>query len=138
MNFEDVRRWENTVVRNRGAEYEAFKKECERRVLQKFETYFPGVCNKIESCFSATPLTIRDYTGSKEGALYGYVKDYRAIEQSHISPFTKVRNLMLTGQNINLHGILGVPLNAMITVAGMTGGIEPLIDKINRAEQTVK
>lgn len=134
MNFDDVRRWEHTGLHNRGSEYEVFKKECEKRVLQKFESYFPGATEKIESYFSATPLTIRDYTGSKEGSLYGYVKDCRAIEQSHISPFTKVQNLMLTGQNINLHGILGVPLNAMITVAGMTGGIEHLIDKINRTE----
>lgn len=131
MNFDDVRPWENTVIRHRGTGYEVFKKECEKRVLEKLESYFPGIGENIESYFSATPLTIRDYSGSKEGSLYGYVKDYRAIEKSHISPFTKVRNLMLTGQNINLHGILGVPLNAMITVAGMIGGIEPLINKIN-------
>lgn len=134
MNFEDVRRWENTTTLHRGKEYEIFKKNCEQQVLRKLEKYFPGVCDKIESYFSATPLTIRDYTGSKEGSLYGYVKDYRALEQSHISPYTKVKNLLLTGQNLNLHGILGVPLNAMITVACMTGGIAPLIEKINRAD----
>ena len=133
MNFDDVRRWEHTSRMQRGEEYEAFKKACEEKVLRKFESYFPGVRDKIESYFGATPLTIRDYTGSKEGSLYGYVKDCNNLVQSHISPNTKVRNLWLTGQNINLHGILGVPLNAMITVAGMTGGIEPLIEKINNS-----
>ena len=134
MNFDDVCAWENTRVGRRGETYEQFKKACEERVLQKFECYFPGARKNIESCFSATPLTIRDYTGSKDGALYGYAKNCRSMVQSHVSPLTKVRNLLLTGQNINLHGILGVPLNAMMTVAAMTGGIEPLIEKINRAE----
>lgn len=135
MNFEDVRLWENTTTGQRGKDYKSFKKACEERVLCKLEGYFPGICGQIEHYFSATPLTIRDYTGSKEGALYGYVKDFRALEQSHISPYTKVKNLLLTGQNLNLHGILGVPLNAMITVASMIGGIESLIEKINGADR---
>ncbi len=134
MNFEDVRRWEDSTVMQRGEEYKAFKKECQERILRKFERYFPGVREKIEYCFGASPLTIRDYTGSKEGSLYGYMKNCNNLAQSHISPRTKVQNLLLTGQNINLHGILGVPLNAVITVAEMTGGIEHLINKINQIQ----
>ncbi len=135
MNFEDVRVWENTRVGHRGEAYEQFKQRCQERVLEKLEVYFPGFRANMESCFSATPLTIRDYTGSKDGSLYGYAKNCQSMVQSHISPFTKVRNLLLTGQNINLHGILGVPLNAMITVAAMLGRIEPLIEKMNKTEQ---
>lgn len=134
MNFDDVRRWEHTTRLHRGEEYRAFKKECEERILRKFESYFPGARDSIESYFGASPLTIRDYTGSKEGSLYGYAKDCNNLVQSHIAPNTKIGNLWLTGQNINLHGILGVPLNAMITVAAMTGGIGPLIEKINRVK----
>ncbi len=133
MNFDDVRRWEDTKTMHRGEEYEAFKRECEAKVLTRFESYFPGVTEKIEHYFSATPLTIRDYTGSKEGSLYGFVKECDSLERAQVSPATKIRNLYLTGQNINLHGILGVPLNSMITVAAITGGIAPLIGKVREA-----
>ena len=49
---------------------------------------------------------------------------------SHIVPRTKINNLYLTGQNINLHGIIGVALSAILT-AGEFVGINYLINKIN-------
>jgi all-trans-retinol 13,14-reductase len=92
---------------------------------------FPNIEEQIDSYFSATPLTIKDYTGSKEGSLYGYVKDYNHLECSHLSPFTKINNLFLAGQNINLHGILGVPLNSIMTVGAVMGDINSIIEKIS-------
>jgi all-trans-retinol 13,14-reductase len=130
MNFETVKRWENTTTGRRGEEYEAFKRRCERRVVERLEEIFPGIRACIESLDSATPLTIRDYYKQKEGALYGMKKDCRNMALSRILPRTKLSNLLLTGQNINLHGILGVPLTAVITCAELVG-MEYLLNKIN-------
>jgi all-trans-retinol 13,14-reductase len=49
---------------------------------------------------------------------------------SHVPVRTKLNNLLLTGQNINLHGILGVPLTAINTCAELVG-MEYLLKKIN-------
>jgi all-trans-retinol 13,14-reductase len=132
MHFDTVRQWENSTHGNRPQEYKDFKKECEQKVLVKLHRLFPNLDDCMESYFSATPLTIRDYTGSKDGSMYGYVKDYRHLECSHLSPKTKISNLLLTGQNINLHGILGVPLNAIITVGTITGKGNELVEKISK------
>jgi len=99
--------------------------------------YFPDIENQLESVFSASPLTIKDYTGSKDGSLYGYTKDYQRLECAHVSPSTKISNLFLTGQNINLHGILGVPLNAIITVGVITGKYNEIIRKIDDSKENV-
>ena len=130
MKFDTVRQWEDTTVGKRGKEYEAFKKQCENKILDMMEKVFPNFRSKIDKIFSASPLTIRDYYGTKEGANYGTVKDCRNMIASNISIRTKIDNLLLTGQNINLHGILGVPLTA-ISTCGELVGLEYLLNKIN-------
>jgi all-trans-retinol 13,14-reductase len=129
MNFETVKQWEQTTTGHRGEAYEAFKRRCEQRVLEKLETARPGTRACIKSVYSATPLTIRDYYRQKEGALYGVKRDCRHVALSRVFTRTKLSNLLLTGQNINLHGILGVPLTAIATCAELLG-MEYLLERI--------
>jgi len=131
MNFDTVKQWEHTTVGKRGEAYKAFKKQCENKLLDMMEKTFPDFRSKIDKIFSSSPLTIRDYYGTKEGANYGTIKDCRNMAASNISIRTKMDNLLLTGQNINLHGILGVPLTA-ISTCGELLGMEQLLNKINR------
>ena len=130
MKFDSVKEWENTTVGKRGDAYKAFKTQCENKVLDMMEAIFPDFRSKIETVFSASPLTIRDYYNVKEGAIYGTVSDYKNMAVSHIPVRTKIDNLLLTGQNINLHGILGVPLTAILT-CGELVGLEQLLNNIN-------
>lgn len=132
MNFEDVKQWENTTVGKRGQAYDDFKKKCTERMLDMIEAAMPGFRSKIAYVESASPLTIRDYTGTKEGTFYGTKKNIDDMVSSHIPIRTKLTNLLLTGQNLNMHGILGVPLTAVQT-CGELVGLDYLIDKINRA-----
>ncbi|MDL2257263.1 FAD-dependent oxidoreductase, partial [Bacteroidales bacterium OttesenSCG-928-I14] len=130
MDYEVVRKWENSSVGRRGKEYEEWKEKYLNLILDKLELLHPGFKDNIDYAFASSPLTIRDYYGVKDGALYGFQKDCKNIMLSQISPFTKVKNLLLTGQNINLHGICGVPLTAIETTEAIIGhGV--LIDKIN-------
>ena len=99
-------------------------------MLDKLERACPGIRDDIECCFASTPLTIRDYYGTKEGALYGYNRDCKDMALSQLPVATKVRNLLLTGQNINLHGICGVPLTAIETAEALVGRGE-IVRKIN-------
>ena len=52
------------------------------------------------------------------------------IMLSQLPIWTKVKNLLLTGQNVNLHGICGVPLTAVNTVEAIIGQGK-LLQKIN-------
>ena len=131
MNFDTVRQWEHTTVGRRGNDYKTFKKRCEDQILDTMEQVFPDIRQAIDRVFSASPLTIRDYFGTKEGANYGTKRDCHFLSLSHISIRTKLDNLLLTGQNINLHGILGVPLTA-ISTCGELVGLKQLLDKINQ------
>jgi len=130
MNFADVIQWTATKPGKRGEGYLAFKKQRTDKVLNILKGIFPNIEDAIAGISSSTPLTIRDYTGSKDGSLYGIEKDCNHMINSQIVPRTKINNLFLTGQNINLHGIIGVALSAILT-AGEFVGVNTIINKIN-------
>lgn len=130
MNFEQVRPWENTTVGRRGEAYETFKTDRANRIIEQMEKVFPGIRSGIETFYTSTPLTFRDYTGTKDGSAYGILKDSRNFMDSFLIPRTKIHNLFLTGQNLNLHGILGVSLSAILTCSEFLGQ-ENLLKKIN-------
>ena len=132
MNFDAVKEWENTTVGKRGEEYIMFKKRCEKQILDKMEKIFPDIRSSIKSVYSASPLTIRDFYNQKEGSLYGVKKDCNNIALSQIPVRTKLKNLLLTGQNVNLHGIVGTPLTAVYTCAELLG-LEYLLNEINQS-----
>lgn len=121
MSYELVRKWENTTVGHRGEDYENWKNENVRKILDKLQTIFPDIYDSIACIYSASPLTIRDYFNTRDGAIFGYRKDCRNLIFSQLPIHSKVRNLFLTGQNINLHGMCGVPLTAIYTAEAILG-----------------
>jgi len=132
IHYDELKKWENTFVEHRGEDYLAFKQQKAEQLLNLVEKKFPNIRSQIESYYTSTPLTYRDYTGTKHGSAYGVLKDYNDPIKSMILPKTKIANLFLTGQNINLHGILGVTISSVLTCAELMD-INYLIRKINNA-----
>lgn len=121
MPWKEVEKWTNTCVGHRGVAYEIWKKEQIGRILDKMECLYSDFRSKIKDCYAASPLTIRDYYGNPQGTLYGFQKDCKDSAQTMFMPVTKIRNLLLTGQCLNLHGICGVPLTAINTAEAIFG-----------------
>lgn len=135
MRYEECAKWESTKsiipnhITDRGNDYEAFKMEKAEKILDVLETRLPGIRSKIQSYTTASPITYRDYIGSRDGSLYGIIKDYTEPLKSFITPRTKISNLFLTGQNLNLHGIMGVTVSSVVTCSDVLGDPD-LIKKI--------
>ena len=120
MPWEWVRPWEDTTVGHRGDSYRQWKQKCSEKILQLMESDCAGFNACIESVEASSPLTIRDYYGNKEGSLYGLRRDCNNMMLTQLSVYTKVRNLFLTGQDVNIHGMCGVALTAISTVEALT------------------
>jgi len=107
----------NTIVNpnKRGEDYEGFKARKAEQMIAAIEEKFPDIRQSIQSYYCTTPLTFRDYIGNDDGSMYGIEKDYRSPMHTFIPPRTKVPNLYLTGQNINLHGMSGVTISSIVT-----------------------
>lgn len=136
MRYDDVKEWEdtfNTVAENdeRGKAYEEFKNRKIETTIKEIEKKFPNFRSCIKSVHSSTPLSYRDYIGVNEGSMYGYVKDADSPMTSFLSPRTKLKNLFFTGQSINMHGLLGVTISAVLTCSEMLGR-DYLVEKINK------
>lgn len=125
-DYEEFEPWKetyNTVVKHseRGNAYQELKREKTEKLLDALEKKIPNIRQCIKNYEASTPLTYRDYIGASNGALYGYEKDSQNLHASMISPKTKIPNLFLTGQTVNLHGILGVTIGAFVTCGEILG-----------------
>lgn len=136
LHFSEFKEWQNTqntIVNpsNRGEAYEAFKQEKTQVFMREIEKRFPHIKGNIKAVYASTPLSYRDYIGGFEGNLYGYIKDSENPLKTFISPRTKLENLFMTGQSINMHGVLGVTIGAVLTCTEIIGK-QYLVDKINK------
>lgn len=137
MKYEEVRQWDNTHntvdhEEDRGDEYDAFKHHKAELLLDYIERKFPDIRSHIKAYYTATPLSYRDYIGTEDGSLYGIAKDYKDSLKTFISPRTKLPNLFFTGQNLNLHGVLGAAMSGIVTANALLGN-DDLINKIRNA-----
>ncbi|GAA4371103.1 NAD(P)/FAD-dependent oxidoreductase [Hymenobacter saemangeumensis] len=140
MKYEDVEPWKDTyntvkAPQHRGESYDEFKQRKAEKLLEVVYERFPELKDAIKSYYTATPLTFRDYMGTADGAIYGITKDYNDPLRTFISHRTKLSNLLLTGQNINMHGVLGVAISSLVTCSELIG-LPYLLKKIDDAQTT--
>ncbi|MCG2460163.1 NAD(P)/FAD-dependent oxidoreductase [Flavobacteriaceae bacterium F89] len=142
MHYEEVAPWADTFnttsnKNDRGQTYNEFKAQKTEIFLDELEKKFPDLRSCIKEVYTSTPLSYRDYIGSNYGSMYGYVKDVENPLKSFVSPKTRIDNLMFTGQSLNMHGILGVTIGAVITCSEILGK-DYLLGKIWEANASGK
>lgn len=115
MDYCETEQWAGTRRGQRGESYEQFKRLKAERLIDALEQEIPGIRDDIEEYYTSTPLTWRDYTGVPEGAMYGMAKDVNLVGAGCISPRTNIPNLLLAGQCVTLHGMLGVLAGSLMT-----------------------
>ncbi len=125
MRVEEIEKWANTFnttteLSERDKEYQEFKEGKAQLLLDQVNIKIPNIREKMSGYNTSTPLTLRDYVGA-DGSLYGIKRDYNSPLKSYINTRTKVPNLLLTGQNIVMHGVLGVTIGAMVTCSEILG-----------------
>lgn len=133
MSWQQVERWRNTQAGRRGDDYVEMKQQVVECCLSRVEHRLPQLRDSIDRVFTSTPLTYYHYTLTHEGAAYGIRKDWRSPMTTVLTPKTPVPNVLLTGQNLNLHGVLGVSMTSVLTCAELIG-IETLREQIRLSE----
>jgi all-trans-retinol 13,14-reductase len=129
MKYEDYQKWDGLAPDQRGQDYYDFREMSSQKLLSALEKRYPGIRNGIEKYYVSTPLTFTDFTGTPHGSGYGIMKDCENPTRSIILPQTKIPNLFFTGQNLNIHGVLGTTVNAVVTCSEFTG-FRYLVQKI--------
>lgn len=132
MLASQVAKWNDTTLGHRGQEYNDFKEEFSERMIDFACRFFPDLKDSIQSVHTASPLTYRDYTLTPDGSAYGIIKDYHNPVVNHLPSRTKISNLFITGQNLNVHGCIGTAVSAAVTCSEFVGA-EYLSKKIGNA-----
>lgn len=121
MTWEKCKAWIHTRPGHRGDDYEAMKNQIADECVHLAEKVFPGLLEMIEDYYTSTPLTYHSYLGSPMGAAYGMRKDCNNPLMTMLSVRTPLPNLLLTGQNLILHGVHGVTVTSLFTCAEILG-----------------
>lgn len=129
MKYDEVKQWENSGSGKRGGNYEAFKKYKAELLIDQIDKQFPGFKSSIINYYTSTPLSMVWYTGTRYGSIYGIRHDSNEPLKTSIAPRTKIPNLLFSGQNVNLHGVLGVTVGSVLTCTNLLG-MEYLLKKV--------
>ncbi len=121
MHWDEVKQWADKPVGQRGDDYVEFKQRKTEECLSLVENRLPELRGAVDRIFTSTPLSYHSYTLSSDGAAYGIRKDYNNPMTTVLTPLTPIKNLLLTGQSLVMHGVLGVTMTSLLTCAEVIG-----------------
>jgi len=109
----------------RPADWRAFKKDVEAKLMAFYETKFPDLMPLIVHRELGTPLSTASFTGHEKGGFYGIETTPRRMLSDALRPRTPVPGLFLAGQDVMTPGIAGALWGGMLGAAA----IDPRIYK---------
>jgi len=98
--------------------YRSYKEGMSAEILAHIESSCPEFRGRIKGVDCATPLTLKKYTHSPAGGVYG-VK--HMADRQNLLPVTRIKNLFLAGQAITAPGILGAIVSAFLACGSVLG-----------------
>jgi all-trans-retinol 13,14-reductase len=122
LKFDEFAKWSDTKWKHRGEDYEAFKQQLTKTLLELVERKYPGFSELIDYTELSTPLTVKSFTGHHEGAIYGYPSTAIEFSKRTFNPKTPIKNLYMTGADVVSLGIMGALMGGVVTASHMLGG----------------
>jgi all-trans-retinol 13,14-reductase len=108
-------RWADQPLKKRDEDYQELKYKITNSLLDYVESRMPGFRDMVDFAELATPLSTEHYTGHREGSIYGLPAIERRFGSRLLRHQSPVKNLLLTGSDVGLHGIIGAMMNGIIT-----------------------
>ena len=121
MWWSEVEKWYGLPYGHRWEDYVQFKRMKTEECMSLAERRIPGLRDAVDRIYTSTPLSYRSCLCSPEGSAYGVRKDWRSPMTTVLAPKTPLPGLLLTGQSLGLHGLLGVSMTSVFTCAEIIG-----------------
>jgi all-trans-retinol 13,14-reductase len=121
--WEAFSRWTDTRRGFRNAEYNAFKKGIEDRMLAQLRRHAPKLMERVKYHELSTPLSTVHFTRAPEGAIYGLEATPARFLSKALRTRTAVRGLYLAGGDVATLGVTGALVGGVLAAAS----IEPRV-----------
>ena len=143
ITFSRQHEWEEFVDTNwkkRGAQYTQEKKHRMDELLDYVESQCPGLRDLIDYAEVATPLSVRDFTGHSQGAIYGSECTPDRLSKHSWSIGTSVKKLYLTGTDLGVPGVNSALMLGVMTAGKLLGlfGMPRVMWAMSRTSSTKK
>lgn len=106
-------KWEKSDWKKRDADYEQMKQQVAEQMFELLYSVEPQLKGQIDYYEVSTPLSTRKFMNYSNGEIYGLAHTPERFRQEFLKPYTPVKNLFLTGQDVMIASIAG----------GLMGGI---------------
>ncbi len=114
-------KWKGTTWNKRGKDYEAFKEEISKVLLETLYRFYPQLREALDFYELSTPLSTQWFQWNEAGEIYGIEHTVKRFEQHWIHPATPVKNLYLTGADVVTAGVGGALMGGVMTASVMLG-----------------
>ena len=130
-------RWSGTRPGMRGEDYERLTSAMARGLIGLADTAIPGLKDAVRYVEVGTPLTVEHYTSHEGGCFYGLPLTPERFHADLGTPSTPITNLILTGQDAGMPGIVGAAMAGLSAACKALGSAGyPRIDRALRTAPT--
>lgn len=119
MPYEVCKKWEGSAWMKRGEDYEQFKEEISKRLLEVLYTKIPQAKDALDCYELSSPLSTAHFMNYKEGEIYGIDHSPSRFRQKFLKPKTQIDNFYLTGQDIVTAGVGGALFSGALTASAI-------------------
>jgi all-trans-retinol 13,14-reductase len=116
-----VAAWRDSRRGARPPEYEAWKSERVREILETVYTLHPEIRGTVVRTWASTPLSVQHYTRSRNGAAMGLSHDLGWLGSEPMPRRNRLRNLCFAGQSVGHPGVVGTMIGAFILCESILG-----------------
>jgi all-trans-retinol 13,14-reductase len=117
--YERFSRWAAKDWKRRPEEYEATKTRLAERLLAELYRQVPAASGTVTTWELSTPLSTQHFANAPHGEMYGLAHTPGRFESRDLRPYTPIRHLFLTGQDIGMVGVMGALSGAVVTASAM-------------------
>jgi all-trans-retinol 13,14-reductase len=132
--WEVFQRWKDTPWRQRGEDYEAFKREMSERILEVLFERRPELAPLLDHHELSTPLSTDLFCRPYKGSIYGLAATPERFEEAQLRPQTPIPGLFLSGSDVAACGVVGAMMGGLICGVAMepVAGVRYLHRSVSR------
>jgi len=106
--------WRAGRWRKRGADYDAFKKRLEQRLLEQFLDNVPALRGMVDYVELSTPVSTDHFCRPVEGSIYGLEPTPERFSCRWLRPRSPIPNLLFAGSDVATVGVIGAMMGGLL------------------------